>query len=289
MKALLSLLMALSAGPVSAAPQTHTLPRPDGSLIHFTLDLAEGDSAGLLVLAQGSGCALAAASNSLATVRQAFPAHTALIVEKVGIVPDTAMSSDCPAEFLDHYTLSQRIDDYQQVLSHLGGTQDIILFGGSEGGLAMEALAARIHPAAAILLSGSVGGTFGEMVLSTVPPEGKSSVAAGFAEARANPDSSTVLSGHNYRFWADILDHRSSDYLEATDTPFLLIHGGRDNAPVQPVRALADRFAAEGRCNLTYWEFPALDHSMVDPAGTSQLQRIARLAAAWAEHPMPAC
>lgn len=290
------LLLALSAGTVSAAPQIHQLPRPDGTIIHYLLDAPQGESIGLLVLAQGSGCSPASGSANLAIVRAAFPAYTALIVEKSGIAPGDPIENgydDCPAEFLDTYTLSSRILDYERVLAHLQPASEpplpIVLFGGSEGGLAMERLAARIHPAAAILLSGSVGGTFGEMVLSTVPPQGQATVSASFAEARANPDSSAMLSGHTFRFWADSLDHRSSDYLEATDTPFLLIYGGRDTAPVRSVRILADRFAEQGRCNLTYWEFPALDHGMVDPVGQSRMADVARLAAAWAEQPLPAC
>ena len=294
MKSLLPLLLlALSAGPVPAAQTDHQLPRPDGSLIHYTIDTPPGESAGLLVLAQGSGCKPGARNRSLATTRAAFPAYTALIVEKSGITPDSAADdSACPQAFLDTYTLSQRVSDYELVLAHLQAgpapAQNVVLFGGSEGGLAMEALAARIHPAAAILLSGSVGGTFGEMVLSTVPPEGQSSVAGGFAQARANPDS-TILSGHSYRFWADIIDHRSSDYLTATDTPFLLIYGGRDTASVQNVRPLADRFAAEGRCNFTWWEYPALDHGMANPAGISQLQQVVTMAAAWTAADKPTC
>lgn len=294
MKSLFSLLLlALSAGPASAGQETHSLPRPDGSLIHYSLDTPTGESAGLLVLAQGSGCQPGAGSANLAIVRAAFPAHTALIVEKSGITPNSAIVdglTDCPADFIATFTLSQRIEDYERVLAHLrpDSMDDVILFGGSEGGLAMEALAARIRPAAAILLSGSVGGTFEDMVLSTVPAEGKTIVAAGFAEARANPDS-TLFSGHTNRFWADSLDHRSSDYLDSSDTPFLLIYGGRDPAAGQNGRVLADRFAAAGRCNLSYWEFPALDHGMADPAGSSRMGDIARLAATWAEKPLGAC
>ena len=300
MKSLLAfLLLALASGPASATPQAYTLARPDGSPIHYTLDAPEGESAGLLVLAQGSGCAPAAGSTNLATIRAAFPAafpaYTALIVEKSGVTPESPVEDgygDCPQAFLDSYTLSRRIGDYERVLAHLQAAAPparIVLFGGSEGGLAMEVLAARIRPHAAILLSGAVGGTFGEMVLASVPPQGRAAVSAGFDAARATPDSSTMMSGHTYRFWADILDHRSSDYLEATETPFLLIQGGRDTAPAQYVRALADRFAEQGRCNLTYWEFPALDHGMATPAGASRLPMIARLAAHWAEHPSTAC
>lgn len=296
MKTLLSLvLLAVSAGTVSAAQQTQQLARADGSTIHYVLDEPMGESQGLLVLAQGSGCRPAAGNTSLATVRAAFPSYTALIVEKAGIAPDSAIENgydDCPAQFYDTYTLSQRIGDYELVLAHLqsGAARlpRLVLFGGSEGGLAMEALAARIHPDAAILLSGSVGGTFGEMVLSTVPPEGQATVRRGFAQARIRRDG-TLLSGHTYRFWADSLDHRSSSYLEATDTPFLMIYGGRDPAAGQSVRTLLDRFAGQARCNLTYWEFPGLDHGMVDPDGRPRMVDIARLAASWTQEPIRAC
>lgn len=295
MKLLLTVFpLVLSAGSTSAAQIAHQLPRADGTIIHYTLDEPATSSEGILVLAQGSGCRPAATSDNLAIVRKAFPAHTALIVEKSGIAPDSAIkhgSTDCPTEFIETYTLSQRIKDYEIVLAHIRtdmAGQSLILFGGSEGGLAMEALAARIHPDGAILLSGAVGGTFGEMVLSTVPPEGRPIVSAGFAEARANPNS-TMLSGHTYRFWADILDHRSSEYLMATDTPFLLIYGGKDPAAGQPVRTLADRFAKEGRCNLTYLEFAGLDHSMVDPKGRSHMPEVAHMAASWAERPIRRC
>lgn len=295
MKSLISIiLLALSVGTACAAQQSYQLARIDGSIIHYTQDAPLGDSAGILILAQGSSCEPAAGKASLATIRAAFPTYTAVIVEKYGIAPDSSVGNghtDCPPEFLDNYTLSQRIDDYERVWAHLQDTEipsEVILFGGSEGGLAVEVLATRIHPDAVIILSGSVGRMFGEMVLSTVPPEGKAIVSAGFAEARANPDG-TMLSGHTYRFWADILDHRSSNYLEATDTPILLIYGGRDTAAVQPVRNLADRFAKQGRCHLTYWEFPGLDHGMVDPAGRSRMATIARLAASWAKEPIEPC
>lgn len=296
MKLLLPLLaLVLATGPVQAATEAHQLARPDGSLIHYQLDYPAGPAAGLLVLAQGSGCSPAASSGNLAVIRAAFPGHVALIVEKIGITPDTETDgyADCPAEFLDHYTLSQRISDYELVLAHLRAQPDmparLVLFGGSEGGLAMEALASRIRPDAAILLSGAVGATFGDMVRASVPPEGHATIDAGFAAARANPDSSTLFSGHTYRFWADSLDHRSADYIENTDTPFLLIHGGRDAAPIATLRPLLDRAAEIGLCHVTYWEFPAFDHGMSDPQGVSRLPQIARLAAAWAQEPLESC
>lgn len=285
------LLMLLLASPALAAPETRQLARPDGSLIHYTLD-RPADPAGLLVLSQGSGCRPGVQSPGLATVRAAFPAYAALIVEKAGIAPGMSVDErNCPADYHDRYTVSQRLADYESVLAALGPQPGrLILFGGSEGGLAMAMLAARLDPDAAIIFSSATGASFGEMVLSTVPAEGKESVEAGFAAARAEPDSSALFAGHAYRFWADILDRRSLDYMRETDAPLLLIQGGLDtSSPLAAARATVDAFAAEGRCNLTYWEFPALDHGMIDPKGTSHLATVAALAAAWAERPVRAC
>ncbi|HWV20270.1 MAG TPA: hypothetical protein VN036_04520 [Devosia sp.] len=290
MKSLIALLLLTSAA--TAAPVAQNLARPDGSLIHYTLDRAPKPAAGLLVLSQGSGCRPGAQNAALATVRAAFPSYDTLIVEKAGISPEMAVDErNCPTDFHDRYTVSQRIEDYQAVLSALGPQPGrTILFGGSEGGLAMAILAVTLQPDAAILLSSATGASFGDMVLSTLPPQGKASVAAGFEAARANPDSSELFGGHTYRFWADSLDHRSIDYMRQTDTPFLLIQGGLDtSSPLDAARTTASAFATDGRCNLTYWEFPALDHGMLDPQGNTHLPTVAAMAASWAEHPIPAC
>ena len=295
MKWLTALMLAALAIPASAAPETARLERADGGFIHYTIDAPEGRSAGLVVLAQGSGCAPGARNASIAVARAAFPAHTALIVEKVGITPDAAVGdgfTDCPSEFHSGYTVSQRVEDYVSVLAAVRPQVpgELVLFGGSEGGLAMAMLAARIHPDAAIILSSATGMPFADMVRSTVPPEGHATIDAGFAAARANPQSTELFAGSTYRFWADMLDRTALAEMESTDTPFLVIQGGSDtSSPVAAARLTADSFAAAGRCNLTYWEFPALDHGMRDPAGVSRLETILRQAALWAQTPQTAC
>lgn len=296
-------LNALAALTLLALPQAlaidySVVPRPDGTPIHYTLDRPDGTATGLLVLSQGSGCARAAESANLATVRAAFPSSAALIVEKIGITPDITITNpdtDCPAAFYDAYTVSQRVADYQTVLNALAAdpslpTDNLVLFGGSEGGLAMALLAEKTPASAAILLSTSTGETFGDMVLSTVPEEAQIPVRAGFDAARANPESSELHGGSTYRFWADSLDLRPQDHMRSPATPFLLIQGGRDtSAPVAASRSTLESFAEEGLCHLTYWEFPALDHGLADPSGASHLPAIAAMAAAWATRPIPAC
>lgn len=284
------LILALPS-PALADPHLQQITRPDGTVIHYTLD-RPANPEGLFVLAQGSGCSPGAQSQGLATFRAAFPSYAALIVEKAGISPDmTVDENDCPTEYLKRYTLSQRIEDYHLVLAALEPIAgNLILMGGSEGGMAVSILAAQLDPDRTIILSSATGNTFAEMILDTVPPQGHDQVKAGFDAARANPDSSALFIGHTQRFWADSLDHRSLDYLLETESPILLIQGGRDTSgPVASARLTTDAFAGAGRCNLTYWEFPSLDHAMADPSGQSHMATIAAQAAAWIATPVTSC
>jgi dipeptidyl aminopeptidase/acylaminoacyl peptidase len=73
------------------------------------------------------------------------------------------------------------------------------------------------------------------------------------------------------------------DDMLLAETDFLLVQGGSDlSAPAAHARIVADRFARDGRCNLTYLELPGLNHGLVDPDGTSRLEDTLELAAAWA-------
>jgi pimeloyl-ACP methyl ester carboxylesterase len=276
-----------------AAPVHHQLQRPDGTQIDYSVDAPEGPSAGMVVLLTGSGCLPGVVNANIALARAAFPEHTALIVEKSGVRPDAAATdgfTDCPAAFHAGHTVSQRVEDTVAVIEHLGPADRLVLFGGSEGGLAVALLAGRVQADAAIILSSGMGMAFDHLVLSTVPPEGHSQVSAGFAAARADPQGHTLFAGSSHRFWADILPLLGVDAMLQSDTPFLLIQGGMDrSSPLKAARMTADRFTAEGRCNLTYWELPALDHGMKDAGGASSMEGVLVLAATWAANPLPAC
>ena len=292
-RTILVLAVALTASPTVAAPEHHQLARPDGSPIHYTLDTPAEPSTGMVVLLTGSGCLPGAVNANIALARTAFASFTALIVEKAGITPDAAITNgftDCPAAFHAQHTVSQRVADTARVLSQLPRERPLILFGGSEGGLAVAMLAASVEADAAIILSSGTGMAFDDLVLATVPPEGQATVAAGFAAARADPEGTAMFAGSSHRFWADILGLRAIDHMRQTTTPFLLIQGGRDSSsPVAAARIAADAFASEGRCNLTYWELPALDHGMTDPSGHSHMAAILAMAAAWASASQPSC
>lgn len=275
-----------------------TLMRPDGSTIHYNLYRPAGLAKGLILIAQGSGCARAADNPSLASVRAAFEGYAAVTVEKSGVTPDGAIVdgfTDCPAAFHQTYTVSGRVADYALVLAQLKRdpslmAEHLILFGGSEGGMAVARLAAEVEPDATIILSSATGATLADVIMSTLPPEAHAGIAAGMAAARSDPEGEALFAGSSHRFWADILDARSLDYMLESPGPFLQIQGSRDaSSPPQASQATLAAFADAGKCTLTYWEFPGLDHGMTLPDGTSRLSEVLAMAHHWAEAPWPSC
>lgn len=289
------------SGVAVAEPQRLELARSDKSIIHWALDMPEaGEPRGVIVLAQGSGCLSVEHNANLAHIRSAFPAFAALTVEKYGVKPGdnpTADHEDCSEEFRQHHTMTQRVEDYLAVLSKLRTESwwngRLVLAGGSEGGDVIARLSAPAKADATILISTGGGKTFGEMVRQSimdemerhkVPEANWPPVDQVFERARANPMSAEIWAGSSFRFWADAIDHRILDSMLRADTDFLLIQGGRDTStPVEMARIVTDRFSEAGRCNLTYWEFPGLDHGMTDMAGTSRMSEVFATAALWAE------
>lgn len=280
--------VALMGGlPGNALADARSLARTDGSAVQYQLDVpTERGELPLVVIAQGSGCIGARQSGSVKAVIDAFAGFPILTVEAYGVAPEQADPANCPEAFLAHGTMSQRVEDYRLVLQALEGAAwwdgRIVLFGGSEGGLVVARLAGAVEAEAAILLSTAPGARFDRIVLANVPPEGQETVAGLFERARADPGSMEMLAGYPFRFWADALAINAVEDMLSSDTQFLVIHGGQDSVPVDYARSAADSYADAGRCELTYWEFPALDHGMRDIGGQTQMPMIAEAAARWA-------
>lgn len=287
----LPLTFSLSILPIAAMaePDYNVTERPDGSAMHWTLDRPAAESAGIIVLAQGSGCLSVAHNDNLAMVRASFPDFAALMIEKPGVEPGANPADDhmdCSAEFRSNSTVSQRVADYRQIIDELRNETwwngQIVLFGGSEGGLVAAVLAAEVEADAAILFSTAGGLPFGQIVRQSIPEEGWPTVDAEFEKARQNPESTELWAGSSYRFWADIIDRRVADDMLRAETAFLLIQGGNDpSSPIETARATNDLFAAAGRCNLTYWEFPGYDHAMGDANGNAHMADVLAQSKAW--------
>ena len=280
----------IATTPAAAEPQFFETPRTDGSTIHWALDLPDaGEKVGLIVIAQGSGCAAAMQSDSMQQARAAFGNLAALTVEKYGVRQGDNPADDhmdCSQAFREHHTVSQRVADYSQIIDRLRDAPwwngKLVLFGGSEGGIAMAMLAPEAQADAGILISTGGGVPFGQMVRQSIPQEGWPTVDATFEKARQNPNSTELWAGQSLRFWADVIDRRASDYMLRADTSFLLIQGGRDaSGAVNVARAVSDQFSEAGRCNLIYWELPGLDHGMADANGTSRMADVLSQAHFW--------
>jgi alpha-beta hydrolase superfamily lysophospholipase len=76
------------------------------------------------------------------------------------------------------------------------------------------------------------------------------------------------------------MDRRLSDDLLQALEPILVVQGDRDQS-IASARALRDAFKDAGRCNLTYWEFPGLDHHMQDADGKPHIDDVLDRIGAW--------
>ncbi|MGG4774400.1 alpha/beta hydrolase [Paenalcaligenes sp. Me52] len=264
--------------------------RPDSSEMYWTLDLPQqSPPTGILLLAQGSGCLSATKNENLLLARSYFPNLASLMVEKYGVLPGDTPENDhenCSDSFYAHHTVSQRVADYSQVLESLRQAPwwngELVLLGGSEGGLVVSLLAEQHNPDATILLSTAGGMSFGDMVIQSMPKEFHPQILEGFQKARHNPYSTEKLAGQSLRFWADAIDLNVTENLLRSTSNILLLQGSADSlAPVEAARRLQEQFTAAGHCNLTYWEFPHYDHGMEDQSGHSHMPEVLKRAANW--------
>ncbi len=289
---LLALLTALPAQAKSAASGLQQLERADGHIVHWYLDRrGETGEQGIVLLAQGSGCTSPVHGQAMEAAAFLAPGHAIVRMEKSGVPPGHRPGDDgCPESFHEQHTISGWVADLERVIKSLRDSSwwngELVLFGGSEGGAMVTLAASRIpETRVLIVLSSGLGMTMAETLTSVVPPEVAEHLRRQFQEIRANPDSSEVWSAHSYRWWHEVLDHDFTTDLLAVDVPILLIQGGRDESvPVASGRNARKAFKQAGRTNLTYREYPHLDHGMSDADGQSRLNKVITDAGEWLNH-----
>jgi alpha-beta hydrolase superfamily lysophospholipase len=282
----------IAAAAASASPTSHGLPRGDGSDIVYHLDRTPARGrGGLLLMLQGSGCEPVLEREWLRSEPPVLaPGRAVIAIEKYGVVPGSPQIDaveGCASAYWHGNTLRQRVLDAVQVVSRLRREKwwngELILYGGSEGG-AVAAMLAPLLPEteAVIILSSGIGMPVGEMILSAVPPQASAELARLLAESRSNPAGDRRFGGASFRWWADAAAITPAVPLLQSRAPILLIHGARDQfAPVAAARATRDLFARAGNRNLTYLEYPELDHGMTDRTGADQRPLVLNAAARW--------
>ncbi len=269
---------------ISIAGHGRTVHADDGfALRAYTLYQVVGDSrahptpSGVLFYIQGSDDrSVLGATGELAGA--AAMGLDVACVERRGVLNDGQVDRTVAKRFAtkgtriaDHLAL---IDDY---LGEHPGIEPVIVMGTSEGADIATGVAAREQRITHLILLGSGGGwsqadEFRHM-LRTRPGSmpGVSSaedLEAKFDEIRGavdpDPRADEEWFGHPYRRWATYLFDPPVNELLTLDIPILLIHGEADQSvPVGSARALRDAFAAAGKDNLRYHEYPGVDHTFL--------------------------
>lgn len=185
--------------------------------------------------------------------------------------------------FRQYETRQRRVaDQIAGMDAYLEGSEGVpvLLVGSSLGGVVAADVAASDPRVTHLLMMGSGGGwTQAEEMAFFVEhgqgPPGISTVEelnATFDEIQENPESGEMWFGHPYRMWSSYLWFRSMDGLITSSIPIFLAQGTADRStPVESARAMRDEFARLGLTNLTYAEYPGLDHHFSDEAGESRL------------------
>jgi pimeloyl-ACP methyl ester carboxylesterase len=272
------------------------LPRAGGGPILWYLDRrGRSGRQGVLLLAQGSGCASVTKNPNLALAAATLrPADAVVMIEKPGVAPGDAPAdpmADCRAAFRAEHTVSRRVADAGAVLDALARERwwngRLTLFGGSEGGAVVAQLAAlRPEATAVVVFSTGVGEPLSASLPAVLPPPARPGLQAQLDAMRRDPTTDKVWGGNTYRWWADIMDRRLADDLAGARGRVLLVHGERDqSAPVASARAAANTLEAGLGAQFRYLEKPGLDHQMVDEAGRSRLHAVLAEIEGWLATP----
>lgn len=216
-----------------------------------------------------------------------------VLLQPRGVAPDGTVDQ---AVFQQYETRQRRVADQMEVMdAYLKDSAGVpvLLVGSSQGGVVAADVAAR-DPRVTHLLMMASGGGWTQAEEGTFQagqgqyPPGISSVDelnAKFDEIRAAPDSGEMWYGHPFRMWSSYLWFRPMEGLIATrPMPILLAQGTADVAtPVESARAMRDEYARLGLTNLTYLEYPGLDHHFSNEAGESRLIDLQKDVYAWVE------
>ncbi|MRJ43133.1 prolyl oligopeptidase family serine peptidase [Idiomarina sp. FenBw--71] len=289
---LLLVVLTFLNAPAAAANERYY--REDGTEIRYYLDNAEAEN--LLVIFQGSDCNSVRHMKSVNTIWEAFDTDSALLtIEKYGIDDSLAYASgerdDCPADYLKHDTMAQRIKDGVQLIEALRPSyREITLAGGSEGGSIAIGVAAQTPNLHAVLALNSGSSSFQHdvefSIQQTVPTEQLDEVLNGFRQfvkqvKESNEPFPIEVSGHGYAFWKDALARDLLQPLREIDAPVLVMQSADDES-VDPERTRQEvkKIIAGGAKNVTLKMMPGLDHGFRDSSGASRLREQIEYAAA---------
>ncbi len=206
-----------------------------------------------------------------------------LDIEKYGISETSKGAEDkpCPAEYLQHNSIDQRVLDVLTVIAYLRTRASwwngrLFLMGTPEGAT-VAAMSGSLLPETRgiVLINGSIGRPFrdgwSDAMAASVkagggnPDEARVEATSTWDKARSDPKWSEEAfgNGNTLKWWASIIDLRPSNTLKLTRAPILLMQSDHDEmTPVESARTVVDGFKQAGLNNLTYVELPGLTHGL---------------------------
>ena len=280
-------------------PESHVIRRLDGSNLNFYVE-RRGDVAqqSILVIMQGSDCNSIVRHPSIGDYTEVAPHHAVLFVEKYGITNDLLFSADdtrveCPAAYLKHTTLAQRVLDHVQVIAELRRSAPwwdgkLTILAGSAGTYAGELVAALVPETERLVIFGfgsrkletdvfsSIRASFeAEGIPIAAREQQLTEIAELFQEMRENPTPNKTTSGHSYTWWASMFNFDQLVALQQVPVPVLAIQGSQDQS-VSPegARAMINELREQGYKNVEYREYQGLDHGFVDGKGRSKKREV---------------
>lgn len=238
------------------------------------------------MILQGSDCNSVRHIRLVTPMRQVLPAADLLTVEKYGIddtLPyrEEVPRQDCPDAFVQHDTPQRRVSDVTQVLqavSARNGYQKVAVLGGSEGAVIANLVTASSGLVDATLAFSGGGRWFIDDVRHSVadaPKEEKAGLNAFLQQVLTAPPFPLNASDHGYAWWHGMLNIDQLASLRSIKTPVLIVQGDRDRA-VSPgaVGKMIAELRADGKTNITYLNYPALDHVMRRENDESEMTRV---------------
>lgn len=300
----LFLLVFLAIQTSAFAYQVFGIPRMNGSKIQFYLETPAQKDFPVVFYIHGSTCR--SVLPMFQKVAQALSAKGVgvISVEKYGLNQDT---TECPKEYLEHNTITSRIQDHLRVTAYLrwrlkSWNQKVAWVGGSEGGQLAALVAPLVRETAMVVMMGSGGGLTMAEELPIAFEKLLKRKGAGpthiqkmkweledqykMIKAHPTPYKEWLSDGksarNTYKYWNSILWAKVLPSLESLDVPILMVHGTEDTScPIESADILNTRFQFLGKYNLTYRKYQGLEHNWSDLYGNSHLQRVMNDTFSW--------
>lgn len=264
--------------------ETRHIQRADDSLITAYIEKPGGNSKRpILLILQGSICEDVGPHGSDRMDFSLPPGFARLDIEKYSLSENHKGGGEkpCPADYLQHNTIDQRVTDVLSVIADLRTTAPwwdghLFLMGTSEGATVAALSGPLISETSGIvLINGSIGRPFRDgwadaMAASVASSGGNADEARKEAsdtwdKARRDPKwtEEAFGNGNTLKWWASIIDLRPSNTLKLTRAPILIMQSDHDEmTPVASARAVVEDFKNAGLKNLTYVELPGLTHGL---------------------------